>query len=649
VAVCSSCAMTLLLTMPTIASGQIFVANGNTGSIGEYNFDGSTINAKLITGLSDPGAITIANGFLYVTNYNNNTVGEYTTAGATINAALVTGLDGPVAVAVLGNVLFVVNNLSNSIGEYNATTGATINASFITGLNYPVGIALSGTNLFVSNRYANSIGEYDATTGATINAALITGLNNPCPITIAGENLYVANDPLANGGSTNLGPIGVYNLNTGVAVNASLIPVFEQTASLAVFGSNLYASSVNLGIVAEFNSNSGATANGSFLSGLGAGTTGIAVIPPVEQITINFTANIDGLSDILISPSGFQWEHFQAQAPGLQGGNFPTLVSIENGNSMVLNSNWFPNWTGQTVLAAGATPIYSSSLSTSSTETQFYVPGSANLSVLQSRGSTSMLETPSATNGNVFRIEFNDISFSGSTNYQFSLTYSVMATPPVISNQPVVEAVVTGNSAIFSVSTISPLPQTYQWQVSTDGGNTWNNVSGTSYTGSTTAVLTIANPTTEIMGYQYQVIINNAVGSSVSFPAPLVIGSSNAKLAWLQTYFTTAQLGNPGLISDTATPANDGIPNLMKYAFNLNPLTDDNLDLPQPAISNGQLTLTFPTLQTDLIYTVQASTDLINWSTSGVTVQANGSQMSASYSLSGNTPVFLRIFVSETP
>ena len=37
---------------------------------------------------------------IFVTNAGSNTIGEYTTAGATVNAALVTGLSNPFGIAV---------------------------------------------------------------------------------------------------------------------------------------------------------------------------------------------------------------------------------------------------------------------------------------------------------------------------------------------------------------------------------------------------------------------------------------------------------------------------------------------------------------------------------------------------------------------
>jgi hypothetical protein len=143
-------------------------------------------------------------------------------------------------------------------------------------------------------------------------------------------------------------------------------------------------------------------------------------------VDINLTANVDGLSDILISPTGFQWEHYQAQAPGLQGGDFPTNITVTVGGNTALDTSWFPDWDNQTtVLAGGSPPIFSSELATDTAEPQYDIAGSENLTVLQSRGSITMLQTPNATNGNTFDIQFNDIGTPGSADYQFDLSYTV--------------------------------------------------------------------------------------------------------------------------------------------------------------------------------------------------------------------------------
>ncbi len=71
--------------------------------------------------------------------------------------------------------------------------------------------------------------------------------------------------------------------------------------------------------------------------------------------------------------------------------------------------------------------------------------------------------------------------------------------------------------------------------------------------------------------------------------------------------------------------------------------------MPQPTVVDGQLTLTFTALQSDIAYTVEASTDLVNWSTDDVTLQSDGNEITASYPLTGNTPAFMHVVVSPAP
>jgi PEP-CTERM motif len=74
-------------------------------------------------------------------NIGTGAIGEYNAiTGATVNASLVSGLSNPLGIAVFGGNLFVSQYGPNTIGEYNAITGATVNASLVSGLNGPYGI-----------------------------------------------------------------------------------------------------------------------------------------------------------------------------------------------------------------------------------------------------------------------------------------------------------------------------------------------------------------------------------------------------------------------------------------------------------------------------------------------------------------------------
>jgi len=88
---------------------------------------------------------------------------------------------------------------------------------------------------------------------------------------------------------------------------------------------------------------------------------------------------------------------------------------------------------------------------------------------------------------------------------------------------------------------------------------------------------------------------------------------------WQSQQFLTSNLANPQISSETADPAGDGIPNLMKYALDLNPFTDGVAGLPVQSIittgSGNYLALTFTQVNsaTDITYTVQVSNDLQSW------------------------------------
>ncbi len=120
----------------------------------------------------------------------------------------------------------------------------------------------------------------------------------------------------------------------------------------------------------------------------------------------------------------------------------------------------------------------------------------------------------------------------------------------------------------------------------------------------------------------------------------------NAQLTWLQNNFSPQQLGNPAISGLLAEPAGDGVPNLVKYAFNIGSFVDGQPFLPHVTSAGGQVTLSFLGQQSDVTYTVQASTDLINWSTTGVNSQVNGQQITASYPIPAGGHAFLRVMVS---
>ncbi|MEI6605507.1 MAG: cadherin-like beta sandwich domain-containing protein, partial [Verrucomicrobiota bacterium] len=82
---------------------------------------------------------------------------------------------------------------------------------------------------------------------------------------------------------------------------------------------------------------------------------------------------------------------------------------------------------------------------------------------------------------------------------------------------------------------------------------------------------------------------------------------------WKKASFTNpTDLNNPAVSGELATPANDSISNLMKYAMALNPMVSATGNLPTTSPQAGYLTLTYRQSKTatDVTYTVQASDTL---------------------------------------
>lgn len=90
---------------------------------------------------------------------------------------------------------------------------------------------------------------------------------------------------------------------------------------------------------------------------------------------------------------------------------------------------------------------------------------------------------------------------------------------------------------------------------------------------------------------------------------------------WQQTRFTNGELADPALSGPNAIYGTDGVPNLVKYALGLEPLQDASTPLALLSVGGADwiFTYTRPVERADLSYSVERSTDLVNWTTADVT------------------------------
>ncbi len=94
--------------------------------------------------------------------------------------------------------------------------------------------------------------------------------------------------------------------------------------------------------------------------------------------------------------------------------------------------------------------------------------------------------------------------------------------------------------------------------------------------------------------------------------------------AWKLAYYG-ADANNPAIAGDSADPQNDGIVNLLAYAYALNPLVGNTNPL-TGRIAGNQFQLNFPRnlAASDITYNIQSSANLNLWSNLLIFTAATG-------------------------
>ncbi len=124
--------------------------------------------------------------------------------------------------------------------------------------------------------------------------------------------------------------------------------------------------------------------------------------------------------------------------------------------------------------------------------------------------------------------------------------------------------------------------------------------------------------------YYFRSIATNGGGSAIGATIGVNVGPSGFS-AWQGLTFGT-DAGNPLIAGWSANPSGDGVSNLLKYAFGLDPHAASTGGLPVMGLNGGVLTLAYAKVLSaaDITYTVQWSTDLSTWNSTGITEQTLG-------------------------
>ncbi len=150
--------------------------------------------------------------------------------------------------------------------------------------------------------------------------------------------------------------------------------------------------------------------------------------------------------------------------------------------------------------------------------------------------------TSIAMNGTAYRCIITGTCAPAATSNCVTLTVN---TPIAITSQPSNATLCAGLQTTFTVAATGTTPA-YQWQESTNGGGSWNNiVNGGVYSGATTATLTLTGVTAGMNNNQYRCVVNGAATCAASNSTAAILTVNTAPSITTQpAAATTLCVGN---------------------------------------------------------------------------------------------------------
>ena len=184
--------------------------------------------------------------------------------------------------------------------------------------------------------------------------------------------------------------------------------------------------------------------------------------------------------------------------------NTPPVVTT-NPNSQTINAGSPVTFTA----AASGTPA-------PSVQWQVSANGGAYANISGATSTTYSFTTTAVQSGNQYRAVFTSVAGTATTT---AATLTVN-TPPLVTTNPSSQTVSAGKSVTFTVAATGRPAPSVQWQVSTNNGASFTNISGatlTSYSFTTTAAQA---------GSQYRAVFTNTAGTATTTAATLMINTA---------------------------------------------------------------------------------------------------------------------------
>ena len=514
---------------------------------------------------------------------------------------------------------YVWNNFVGNPGTQGSSVGTGTNAQF----QSPWGVAIdSGSNLYISDRIdctikkVTSAGVVTKIAGQSGVAGFADGpganakFNYPCGIALdSGSNLYVADYQnhrirkiTPNGTVSTLAGTGVSGTANGPGSTAQ----FNYPDDIAVdSGSNVYVTDSRNYMIRMITPSGGvSTLAGSGVAALTDGTGVKARFYSIGGIALDSGSNLYVLdqSDAtynytirLVTPAGVVTSFPVVSNPIRKDGSAyiytfiqPSGITVDSGTNLYVSDF---NEIRKMSLTSGPNGPWTV------TTIGGYFPY-LNTGMMDGIGLNALFDHIQKiaidSSGNLFVAD----------NHNYRISKGSILTPPTIT------------SSLAASGTESNL---FNYTITASNYASSFNATGPTLGLSIDSQAGLISGTPTANGtFAFTITASNPAGTgTATLQLSLLPGSIYQ--AWQGQVFAPSQIINPTLTADLATPAGDGISNLMKYALHLNPATNGVSGLPVKSIvtvsgtNYPALTYTKVKSATDLTYTVQVSTDLQTW------------------------------------
>ena len=433
-------------------------------------------------------------------------------------------------------------NFTNITGATSATL--TLNAVTATMTNYRYRVIVSNAcpSTITSSAAILTISTPAVVTAQPANTTVCAGTTATFTVTATGSNLIYQWQLSTDGGTTFTNITGA----TAATLTLTAVTSGQNNYVYRVVVSGCGPTGVNsANATLTVTAGTSITTQPSNTGGCTGGNATFTVVAAGAGLTYQWQISTDG---------GLTWNNIAGQAgaslnvtnitTAMNNNRFRVIVTGSCGVAVtsasatltVTSSAVITTQPLSTTVCAGATATFVAVATGSAFQWQVSTDGGVTFTNIT--GATSLtLTIPSVTaamNNNPYRLSVSSCSAVTLNSNAATLTVNNSAT---ITTQPSNASVCTGANASFTV-TASGTALTYQWQVSTDGGATFTNI-----TGATAATLALTNVTTAMNNNRYRVVVGNSCPTGVTSSAAILAVSSVTSTT-IQPANTTTCAGN---------------------------------------------------------------------------------------------------------